>query len=70
MAPAAPRRSCAWSSGSRRVDSTLNKLANKLLLHLHPLVGVQDKEIELGAHGEVLLEDAALENPKAFIGIG
>ena len=47
-----------------------DQFAHDALLRFDALVGIHDDEIELGAHGQVLLEDAALENAKAFVRIG
>ncbi len=40
------------------------------LLRFDGLVGVDHQEIEFRAHGQVLLQNAALENAKAFIRVG
>jgi hypothetical protein len=40
------------------------------LLFFDELIGVDDEEIELGAHCEVLLEHAPLEDAEALIGVG
>jgi hypothetical protein len=54
----------------RKVNFALDDLPHDLLLALDSVIGIDDNEIEFRAHGEVLLENTALENFEAFIGIG
>src|SRR5208282_701518 len=53
-----------------QVELLRDQVAHDGLLSFDELVGVHDQEIELGAHGEVLLEDAPLKDAEAFIGVG
>jgi hypothetical protein len=53
-----------------KVDFACDELAHNVLLGLDVLVGVHHHELELGAHGQILLEDAALENAEALIRVG
>jgi hypothetical protein len=39
------------------------------LLLFHKLVGIDDEEVELGAHGQVLFEHTPLEDAEALVGI-
>jgi hypothetical protein len=52
-----------------QVEPLGDELAHDGLLLLDLLVGVHDEEVELGAHGQVLLEDATLEDAEAFEGV-
>src|SRR5204862_2205404 len=55
---------------SVQIDASRDELADDGLLRLHLLVCVNDEEIELRAHGQVLFKDAALKNAKTFIRLG
>src|SRR4051794_29136700 len=50
-----------------QVQFSRDQFADHALLRFNVLVGVHDREPELGTHGQVLLEDPALENPKALV---
>ena len=45
------------------------QIAHDALLFFDWPVGVHDQEIEIGAHGQILFKDAALENAETFVRI-
>jgi len=53
-----------------QVNARGHQFADHGLLRLHGLVGVNHGKIKLRAHAQILLEDAALEDAEALVGIG
>jgi len=53
-----------------QLDSIRNKFPHNVLLGFHGFVGINHRELELRAHGQVLLQDPALEDPKTLIRVG
>ena len=47
-----------------------HQVAHDGLLRFDRLVGVHDQKFEVGAHGQVLLQNPALENAETFVRIG
>src|ERR1035441_7757193 len=47
-----------------------HQIAHNALLLFNRLIGLYDQKLEVGAHGQVLFENAALENAETFVGIG
>ena len=54
----------------RQVDPLAHDLAHERLLFFHMLIGVHHHEFEFAGHRQVLLQNAALEDAKTFVGIG
>src|SRR5205823_488536 len=68
-----------WGCGGRgafgpakawQIQSLADQLANGRLLCFNQLVSIEHHKIEFGAHGQVLLKNAALENAEALVRIG
>ena len=53
-----------------QIDFRRHQIAHNRLLGLDWLSAIDDQEIKVGAHGEVLFQNAALENAETFVGIG
>ncbi len=70
------QRFWAWVADARPVgiqtDLSLlgNEFAHDSLLLLDKLVGVDDHEIELSAHRQVLFENAALKDAETLVRVG